>query len=346
MIRVFDIRDVGIVQRYSPFVRPLAYEPVAVDGLYPLRDAMRAYVSGGLDHAVTLVRRDQEAHQLDAFGLMYFVPGRGSAQTETRFAVMVGMSPYPQNEELVGAWAELTEAFVSYGGEHGVESIVAETPESGNEADALRRVGFSPLLHQDIMKLGALPEQMDVPDVIGLRAQEDRDEVYIKLLSMRVVPRLLQKAEGTTDLTRLTHHSDCGFILMRDQEPMAHISLHQGKRGIGMQLLFRHDAEEMAEPTILYALSNLCDHRSRRPVYCMVPSYQSWLLPILDTIGFTHLTSNNIMVKHTTSHIRQPVWTVQPRHAHNQLIKGDTKLQHHSTADEGRRLANIRSSYE
>ncbi len=344
MIRVFDIRDVGIVQRFSPLLRPLAYESVAVDGLYPLRDAMRAYLSGSLDHAVTLVRRDQDTRDQDAFGLMYLVPSSNPAHPETRYAAMICMSPYPQNEELTNAWVELAEAFVSYAGEHGIESITAETPESSNESDALRRVGYTPLLHQDIMKLSALPDDMETPDLIGMRQQDERDELAVKLLRMRAVPKLLQKSEGNTDLTRLTHHSDCGFILMQDQEPLAHISLHQGRRGFGMQVLFRHEAEDLAEPALLYALANLCDNR-KRPVYCMVPSYESWLLPVLDHIGFTHVTSNNIMVKHTTSPIRQPVWSVQPQHAHNKLIKGETKL-HHSTTGEPAALKAVRSQYE
>jgi len=149
---------------------------------------------------------------------------------------------------------------------------------------------------------------------------------------MRVAPRILQQGDGATDLTRLMHRTDCGFILMRNQEPMAHISLQQGRRGLGMRVLFRHEAEELAEPALQYALSNLCD-QSRRPVYCMVPSYQSWLLPVLDKLGFIHITSNMIMVKHTTARVRQPVWSVQPNQAHSKLVKGDTKL-HHPVSDD------------
>lgn len=330
-IRLFDIRDVSLVQRVSPIGRPLAYEPVAVHGLNPLREAMRSYVSAGYDRTVALIRRDPDARELDSFGLMSVVPSHGNDHDDAKYAAMLFLAPYPQNDDLTDAWAELAEAFVVYAGEHGVQCIVAETPEAGNEAEALHRVGFSPLMHQDIMKLGALPEEMETPDVIGLRALEERDETYVKLLSMRVVPKLVQKAEGNTDLTRLTHHTDCGFILLRNQEPMAHISLQQGRRGYGMQMMFRQEAEDVAEPVLQYALANLCD-KSRRPVYCMVPTYQSWLLPILDNLGFTHITSNAIMVKHTTKRVRQPVWSLQTSQANTKLIvKSDSKLQSKKT---------------
>ena len=326
-IRLFDIRDVSLVQRLSPLGRPLAYEPIAVHGLNPLREAMRAYVSAGYDRTVALTCREPDTHGLDAFGLMYIVPGRSNGRGDAPCAALLFMAPTPQSNELTDIWAELSEAFVAFAGEHGVQCIVAETPEEGNEAEALHRVGFSPLMHQDIMKLSLLPEEMVPADVIGLRALEDHDDSYVKLLSMRVVPKLVQKAEGNTDLTRLTHHTDCGYIFIRNQEPMAHISLHQGRRGYGMQLMFRPEAEDVAEATLLYALSNLCG-KSRRPVYCMVPSYQSWLLPILDNLGFTHITSNAIMVKHTTKRLRQPIWSVQTSHANTKLIvKSDTKLR-------------------
>jgi hypothetical protein len=329
-IRLFDIRDVSLVQRLSPMGRPLAYETAAVHGLNPLREAMRGFVYAGYDNTVALIRRDPDARELDSFGLMSLIPERGGDEEDTKYASMLFAAPCPLNDNLTGAWAELAEAFVGYAADHGVQCIVAETPEASNEAEALRRVGFSALMHQDIMKLVALPEDSSDLDVIGLRPQEDKDEAYIKLLNMRIVPKLVQKAEGNTDLTRLNHRTDCGFILLRHQEPLAHISLQQGRRGYGMQLLFRPETEDVAEPMLRYALANLCG-RGRRPVYCMVPTYQSWLLPILDNLGFTHITSNAIMVKHTTARVRQPVWTLQTSRANTKLINSETKLQARET---------------
>src|SRR5512133_4382530 len=98
-IRPFDIRDVGLVQRISPIGRPLAYEPVAVHGLSPLREAMRAYVSAGRDHAVALIRRDPDARELDTFGLMSLIPGRGNDHSEIMYGAMLFFAPYPQNED-------------------------------------------------------------------------------------------------------------------------------------------------------------------------------------------------------------------------------------------------------
>jgi hypothetical protein len=316
-IRLFDLRDVSTVQRLSAYGRALAYEPIAGEGLNPLREAMRAYVSAGYDHTVALIRRDTSNRDQDCFGLMTMLPSHG--QDRPQFASLLYMAPAPHSDDQVNAWTEITEVFVSIAIERGAHCIVTEAEESSLEAEALRRVGFSHLIHQDIMKLGALPLEMESEEVTGLRKQIERDDLLIHLLSMRVVPKLVQIAEGNADLTRLTHRMDCGFVLMRNQEPIANVSLRQGRRGHVMQVLFRAEAEDMVEPVITYALAHLCD-RTRRPVYCMIPSYQSWILPTLDKLGFTHVTSNSIMVRHTTARVRQPVWAVQASRANGKLI--------------------------
>lgn len=316
-IRLFDLRDVSTVQRLSAFGRALAYEPIAGEGLSPLREAMRAYVSAGYDRTIALIRRDTVSKELDTFGLMTLLPSRN--QDHPQYASMLYMAPTPHTNDHVNAWTEIAEAFVAMAIEYGAHCVVAEAHESSLEAEALRNAGFSHLVHQDIMKLGALPLEMDSEEVAGLRRQIERDELLIHLLSMRVVPKLVQMAEGNTDPTRLNHRVDCGFILLRNQEPMANVSLRQGRRGHVMQVLFRAETEDVVEPVISYALAHLCD-RTRRPVYCMVPSYQSWILPTLDRLGFTHVTSNSIMVRHTTARVRQPVWAVQASRANGKLI--------------------------
>lgn len=319
-LRHFDLRDIGTVQRLSTQGRALAYEPAASDGILPLREAMRAYVSAGYDKTVALIRRDQAAKELDAFGLMELIPAH--SQQRARYASMLFMSPSPRTEDQLNAWAELMDMFVTIAMDLGALCIVAEVAEGSSEANALQRIGFNHLIHHDIMKLGALPVEMEAAEVIGLRSQQDADEAHIRLLSMRIVPKLIQKEEGTTDLTRLTHRIDCGFMLMRNQEPLANVSIRQGRRGYVMQPLFRPEAEDLAEPALRYILANLCD-RNRKPVYCMVPTYQSWLLPVLDVLGFTHITSNAIMVKHTTARVRQPVWAIKAARANGNLIKSE-----------------------
>ena len=57
-----------------------------------------------------------------------------------------------------------------------------------------------------------------------------------------------------------------------------------------------------------YALHRL-SKRKRAPVYCTVRAYQSWVLPVLDELGFSHITSTVLMVRHTAARVHQPVWS-------------------------------------
>ncbi len=340
MVRPFDIRDVSVVQRLSPLGRALAYELAAVDGLSPLREALRAYASGGGDNRVVLVRRSHE-HVAEAFGLVQLmsdpadtIRDDGAANesrngVRSRYAALVYMAPVPRTEDMAAAWADLAQALVSYAAERGAVHVIAEAPDNGSsdgirEADALYSAGFSPLIHQDVLKLPRVSEACDAPaeEVPGLRPQQDSDEPLIRLLTLRTVPKLMQRAETTSDLTRLTHRIDCGFSLFNKGELTGNVAIRRGRRGYGLQMLFHASAEDRAEAALRYALSHLCGRAGNRPIYCTVPSYQSWLLPALGRLGFVHVTSNVLMIKHTTATVKQPVWSLDAKAATGGVAHG------------------------
>ncbi len=341
MIRPFDIRDVSVVQRLTSLARPLACELVAVDGVNPLRDAVRSYLGGGRDHAVVLVERDAD-HDIEAFGVMYLLPGSNGDDHNNgagahRRAALVMIAPHAQSDELMEAWMYLAQEFVVEAAQRGVHHIVAEAPEVGGEAEALQGAGFVPLIQQDVLKLATKPDLTVLPEVSGLREQTRDDEPLIKALHLRAAPKMTYQAEVSFDLLRSTHRMDRGFVLMRGNELVAHVSVRQGKRGYGMQALFRPDAEEDARPTLRFALAHLLS-RVWRPVYLTVRHYQSWMLPILDELGFVHMTSTMLMVRHTAARVHQPVWS--PVTAEGSVIKNTHSASIHlesraSSDDEG-----------
>jgi hypothetical protein len=311
MIRPFDIRDVSVVQRLTALARPLACELVAVDGVSPLRDAMRAYMSGGRDHAVVLVERDN-AHEVDAFGLMYVLPdiSESDGHPSQRRAGLIMMAPHAQTEALVEAWMYLAQEFASEAAQRGVHHIVAEVPESGGEAEALHGAGFVPLVQQDVLKL-ALKLDLDpasATEVPGMRELIKDDEPLIRALHLRTAPKITYQAEVSFDMSRATHRMDRGYVLIRANELMAHVSVRNGKRGYGMHVQFRPEVEADAKSMLEYALSHLLQ-KHPKPVYVTIRHYQSWLLPIFDELGFTHMTSTMLMVRHTAARITHPVWS-------------------------------------
>jgi len=312
MVRPFEIRDVSVIQRLAPLAHPLACELVAVDGVNPLREAVRAYLSGGRDHAVVLVARSAH-HDLEAFGMMYVLPlvngeEDGHDGAAHRRAALVLMSPRAQSDALVETWMHLAQEFAAEATRRGVHHIVAEVPEMGGEVEALQAAGFVPLIQQDVLKLTASPSVGVLPSVSGLREQTKDDEPLIKALHLRVAPKMTYQAEVSFDLLRATHGTDRGLVLVRNGELLAHVSIRQGRRSYGMRVLFRPEAGNAAQPMLCHALARLLA-RARRPVYLTLRHYQSWLLPVLDELGFIHLSSTVLMVRHTAARVQQPVWS-------------------------------------
>ena len=318
MIRPFDIRDVNAIQRLRPLARTLAYELIAVDGINLLRDAVTSYVTGGRDHNVVLVDRDRKNNRdsTEAFGLMHILQDseNGDRHAPQHRAALILMAPGPQSDESVESWMYLAREFCSYAASHGVHHVIAEPPEYGGEAEALHGAGFAPLIHQDVFKLPSVERDLEGLSVPGLRDVTKADDPLVRMLHMRTAPKMTYQAEITSDLLRATTPSDEGWVLTQHNEVVGHVAIREGKRGYGLQMMFRPKAEELAKPMLQHALHHL-SKRKRAPVYCTVRAYQSWVLPVLDDLGFSHITSTVLMVRHTAARVHQPVWSAIPEPA-------------------------------
>ncbi|NJM40078.1 MAG: hypothetical protein HC853_04580 [Anaerolineae bacterium] len=291
----------NVIQRLRPLARTLAYELLAVDGVNLLRDAVTSYVTGGRDHNVVLVDRDRDG--IEAFGLMHILrdglhapnnshnTNNGDRSATQHRAALILMAPGPQSDESVESWMYLAREFCAYAAAHGVHHVIAEPPEYGGEAEALHGAGFAPLIHQDVLKLPALEREVELTaSPLGMREAVKADEPLIRMLHMRNAPKMTYQAEITSDLLRATTPSDEGWVLVQHNEVVGHVAIREGKRGYGLQLMFRPKAEEMAKPMLQHALGRI-GKRRRGPVYCTVRAYQSWVLPVLDDLGFSHVTS-------------------------------------------------------
>ena len=303
---------------------------MAVDGINLLRDAVTSYVTGGRDSNVVLVNRNGGTNSEDgretaeAFGLMQILEApalssdaspkdhdRANGHDRQRRAALVMMSPGPDTDELVESWMYLAQEFATYAARHGIHHIVAEPPEYGGEAEALYGAGFAPLIHQDVLKLAVIGDaggdESSLNQLLGLREATKADEPLIRMLHMRSAPKITYQAEITSDLLRATTPSDEGWLLEHENEVVGYVSIREGRRGHGLQMIFRPKAEDMALPMLSHVLQRV-RRRRRGPVYCTVRAYQSWLLPILDELGFSHITSTMLMVRHTAARVHTPVW--------------------------------------
>ena len=254
------------------------------------------------------------------------------------------MAPGPQSDEAVESWMYLAREFCSYAASHGVHHVIAEPPEYGGEAEALHGAGFAPLIHQDVFKLASLDRDArdardaEPPSVPGLRDVTKADDPLIRLLHMRTAPKMTYQAEITSDLLRATTPSDEGWVLAQNNEVVGYLAIREGKRGYGLQMMFRPKAEELAKPMLQYALHRL-SKRKPAPVYCTVRAYQSWVLPVLDDLGFSHITSTVLMVRHTAARVHQPVWSAIPEPAFAAVTKAITR--HRATINRVKRELSL-----
>ena len=326
MVRPFDIRDMSAVQRLSVHGCALAHEIAAIDGVNPMLNAIRAAVQTSVpfpsisDRHVILTHRDDGQHA-DSFGIMEI--GSVSGNSQVAPAVMTYLAPLPETEKLKDAWIDLLDAFAGMAAAVEARFMVAEVPETGRVADAFLTSGFVPILHQDILKLPVVssrgtrkrPAEQDLghSQVPGLRLQTDKDDLYLKLLAARVIPKLATLHMANMDPTRLMHQTRVGFMLMHAQEACGHVSVNKGRKGSALRMLIRHDVPEI-QPHLAEMLETILVEAgipTSQPIYCMLPSYLSWMLPILDGLGFVHHAATTVMLKHITASVRVPVWQTQ-----------------------------------
>lgn len=311
MARPFDLRDVSAVQRLHANARPLAALHVAVNGIAPLREAMRAYVGGIREAVVCMVDRDSD-EGVEAYALMHVMPDASSPDVaRPRGAAMILFAPGPTTEPLTHAWISLTNELASAAAERGVHHIVADAQEGGVEAMTLQAAGFAPMLQQDLMKLphtiGTTHE--DVAAVEGLREVARDDEPLIRALHIRCAPKMTYQTEVTYDALVGQLRTHKAWVLVRHNEAVGFVGLWHGRRGRALRCLFRPDVEALAEASIRHALAR---DPYTRATYCGVRHYQSDLLPVLHSMGFVHVNTTVLMMRHTAAHVRHPVWSVSP----------------------------------
>jgi hypothetical protein len=312
VIRHFDIRDLGMVQRLQAHARPLATHTIVVGGLHPLREAMRSYVAGGRYPVVCMV----EPEGGGSFGMLRVLPDESSADVaRQRGAALLLAAPTPRDEGEAQRWVSLVQQLLAEAAQRGAHHVVADVHEGSLESHLLQAAGFAPQMQQDMLKLlgerGATPMRkaatVDRPP--GLRAAEPSDEPAIRALHLRSAPRLTWAAESSLDALLGVMKMQRGYVLVDGNEVVGHIGFWHGRRGRAMRCLFRPEHESLAGPALRSVLSEL---RYRRATYCCVRGYQAWLAPLLHELGFVHVSSNQILMRHTAARVQAPVWGAAP----------------------------------
>jgi len=312
LIRAFDIRELGAAQRLCASGRMLAFELAAVDGLQPMREIIRAYVSGNGDAASALVLHEDVNHgPLTALSVMRIFQHAQNGDERVGLATLEFIAPAPDTSARFEAWTALAESQSLIAAGRGARHTLAEAPEGSQEFDALLAAGFTPWMHQDALKMAGAPASAAPEDAPWLHEMSgDADEASARWLSARVVPKPLQRSGAQHDLIRLAHRPAVSYLAASEGETQGWIAVYAGRRAFSIRSLFRTEAEVLVRPSIEFVIARL-RRRAQRPIYCVVPSFASWQLPALDAAGFAHVTSNLLMIRTNLATVRQPVWSVE-----------------------------------
>ncbi len=299
-----------MVQRLQSQGRPLTTQMAMVGGLHPLRAAVRSYVAGvtgAYDPVVCLV----DSEGTGAFGMLRMLPDESSGEVaRQRGAALLLAAPMPRDEDGERHWVSIVHELAAGAAERGAHHIVADVHEGSFEASLLTTAGFGPQMQQDLLKLHRMQSVQKVEPVAGLREAERGDEPLVRALHLRCAPRLTWAAESSLDALLGSMRVQRGYVLINGSEVVGHVGFWHGGRGRAMRCLFRPDHELVAGAVLRQVLSGAA---YRRATYCSVRSYQSWLAPVLQEIGFVHVSTNVAMLKHTAARVTSPVWARAPQ---------------------------------
>jgi hypothetical protein len=299
-IRFFDLRDLLLIQRLQAHGQTLNYEGARVDGIFPLRNALQAYLLLGTGAQRTLVDT-----QLEAFA--QYICSKESTGVHLTY-----VAPAPTSDEHTALWTDLLEQLVATVGSQGVHHIVAEAREDGLVLKLLHRAGFGVVTRQMLFRLDApIAPEVDAPPLRGLRPSQSKDEWGLRLLYANTVPQLAQQIESPVDdaftSTRWQHRQ----VLEREGEIIASFATRRGRIGNALRLLLHPQADAYVEALISRGLATLANDPSQ-PVYCRVRRYESWLQAPLEASGFELVARTALLVKYTVARVMTPEWQKMP----------------------------------
>jgi hypothetical protein len=295
MIRPFQLRDTGLVRRLGDQGVLLHAEAALTTNPHPLRHALVSRFVGG--EFSTFVWRSEE-RRASAFVQIRWGEGYPSAHIVSLGAEssLDGENGAVIDEEV---WLPLLEELIVEIGRCGVHNLVAEASESGPELPVLRRAGFAVYTRQDIWIADQTVEG-ETADI--LRPHEALDDWDVQVLYANILPGLIQSVEPGPPVRKGTVASWMRLLI--------HPNAHTKPGDIIRSALC------VAEPT------------PKRPVYCCVRRYQSWLQTSLEIAGFRGWGSQAVLVKHIVqrveprSLVKQPILEPQTVPGSSTLVQG------------------------
>ncbi len=299
MIRSFNLRDWRLLNRLSERSVPLNTSTVLLEQSTPLQ--------GVLFHQ--LLRRNQLIYvwRPNARDAEAFVQCRLSKNgTQGRLQWIGSALPSQRDQENAkrvheDIWLPLLERLTIVMGDAGVQTMIAEVPEDSDVFRVLKQAGFASYTRQDVWTLPRFRGPGHTGVVQEMRPTSEWD---VEVMYTHVVPKMIRMVEPHPPLAK------DGWVRYEGHDPVAYAHIEQGKLGMMLRLLVRLTAEINAV-SLLRGIVARCTPTPELPLYCTVRNYQDWLNHPLQEIGFEHLGSQVVMVKHTVQQVRHTVTSLE-----------------------------------
>jgi hypothetical protein len=312
MIRPFTLRDIPLVHRLSEQGMVFHTESALTHDVRPLREALVNMLIGG-QYPTYVWRGDG-----DEEGAVGFAQLRQAEEESHANIICLGSTG--KDEMLDEAiWLPFLEQLTEEAGRQGVQSLIAEVSETGDELMMLRRAGFAVYTRQDVW---ACDSDRMARTYGGGRltftTAVSSDEWDIHLLYANLVPRLIQLVEPVPPPLE---HS----WVLRDEHAdlVAFVHFNEGTAATWLRIFVHPEAQEDGEE-IIAAILRIKPPTASQPLYCAVRRYQSWLQTPLEQLGFVFGGSQALMVKHTVQHARKHV--PQPQlELHGQTVAAQSR---------------------
>ncbi len=313
MTKPFDVRDVLLVSRLQGQGTLLNLEEALTQTYSPLVAALTGWLSLQEAGISTYVCDEKEGDR-ELAGFAQVRIRKGSAEAD-----VVYLAPSPSAEaEAKTLWCRLLERLCLEAGEQGIQRIFARLPEDRPGIEAFQQVGFSIYAREDIFCLEQMPPDLPRPETNALRPQQPADGWGLQELYAALAPRLVQQAEHLTAKKWeavpgpwLRPASREGYVLEDEGKIVGYVRIRQGQTGHWLEILLHPQAYERADELIVQSLSILAEHPPR-PIYCCLRRYQGGLRAPLEAQGFQPLTSQCVMIKHTTARAKKPALKLVP----------------------------------